>query len=408
MNGLYLLQINTTSVLVAVGLIIILGYVAEALFRRTKIPDVLLLMLIGLIIVPVAHLLPDQYLLTLRGLLPIFGTIALIVIMYQGAKQISIASGKLKSRKGLLLAILDGVLAIAIVTPLMYYLFGWPPIYGALLGSVVASTGAVVVLSIINKLSLPHDIYETLLVEATFNSVVSILFFTIILNFATGTAFTLPGFVTYAIDYLSVAVFIGVAAGIAWLFVMSALRIASDYLITIAVAILLYGVVDFFNGAGIVSILVFSIIIANYKLIGKYLRINISVNEKETIFVERNFAFLIKTFFFVFLGMVAAISVDYLALGVLITTLLLLARYIQARLVLGSQNKYLDIVFAMFPRDTTSAVLAGLLYAIGGMYFNYIFYVTFVVIVLTNILTSIFTSRIKAQVKPVPYNALSH
>ncbi len=396
----FLLQLAPLpTILMAVAAVILLGYIADALFKYARIPDVLLLMLIGILIVQVFHVFPDNYVSILRGLIPILGSIALVIIIYDGTKGISLASGKLKSKKGLILSILDAILPPLVLAPLMYYLFGWPLIYGAILGAISASTGMVVVISILNRLNIPHDTYETMLVEATFNSVTSILVFTVLLSISANqlTSFTVT--VNYLVDYVSVSLFIGAIAGIAWLFLMSVLRVAGDYLVTIAVAILLYGTASFFNGAGIVAVFVFSIIIANYQLIGKYFKLKIQINEKEARAVERNFTFLIKTFFFVFLGMVVVISMQYLIYGILIAAILIALRYPEIKAVIGPKDRYANLSFAMFPRDTTTAVLAGLVYAIGGIFFNDIFYISFIVIVVTNILTGLLVAKMRVPVK---------
>ena len=63
-----LLEIRLIStVLVAIALIIIIGYISTAIFRRTKVPGLLILMLIGIFLVQVLHEVQTNYLAEYLG-----------------------------------------------------------------------------------------------------------------------------------------------------------------------------------------------------------------------------------------------------------------------------------------------------------------------------------------------------
>ncbi len=393
---------SSVPILIAVAMILILGYVGRAIFNRTKIPEALILILIGLLLVPIAHLLPVNYVGALRSLAAVFGDIALTVIMYNGGKAIVLNRELLNDSNGLMLGFLDTLLPTIVLAIVMKIGFGWPLIYGAIMGAALGETSAVIILPLIRKIEIPQGIFNSLVMEVTLNSVFAILFFELLLSFAGGQVFSPNAFVNLAVDYVSVAIAIGLIAGLLWLLVQSYIKGAREYLATIAMAILLYGIVELFNGAAAIAVLIFAIILGNYKPITKHLGISININEaqkNETQAVEKGLEFLIITFFFVFIGMIALLSVQYFEYAIAITIILCIIRYAEVAYVLGGKSEYRDVVFALMQRGTVVAVLSAILFSIGGHYYDQIFYICFMTIILTNILGSIFVSQSKMKVK---------
>ncbi|MGC8630803.1 MAG: hypothetical protein ACP5T1_07485, partial [Thermoplasmata archaeon] len=159
----------------------------------------------------------------------------------------------------------------------------------------------------------------------------------------------------------------------------------------------LYGTVDYLGGSAVFAIFIFAIIIGNYRTIGKHLNLNIDIHENEMNLVENELEFIVRTFFFVFIGMIAIISASYFIYALIITGILILIRIPEIKLVV-KKKEYHDFMISLLPRGLTVAVLASLLFSIGGTYFNDIFYISFMIIILTNIIAAIFIS---ISVKPL-------
>ena len=78
----------TVPVLFAlVGLIILVGFLANLLFRITKIPSVLVLIAIGVVLGPVTGWIQHDSLLSIA---PYFGAVALLVILFEGGLELEI------------------------------------------------------------------------------------------------------------------------------------------------------------------------------------------------------------------------------------------------------------------------------------------------------------------------------
>ena len=415
---LTLLEIGSSStVLVAIALIIIIGYISTTIFRRTRVPELLILMLIGIFLVQVLHAVPTNYLDVLRSLAPVFSSLALIVIMFNGSKELKLGDTALRSRDGIILGFLDNLLSMIAVSVFMYYVFGWPLLYGAILGAILGETASIVVIPFIRKVKLSPNIFGAMFAETTINSILAISIFSLLLILLNNQSISALSFTTYMFDYISFAVVTGLVAGIGWFFVADILKGARKYIATLAVAILLYGFVDIFNGVAIISVMIFGLIIGNEKALAEMLKIhaqnnqnnkendapenangseNIQMNEKA---VEKDLEFLISTFFFVFMGMITILSVQYFIYGLLVSVILILVRYLEVRAVLyKNANEERKLAFALLPRGVTVATLATILYGLGGIYFIQTFYISFIVIVVSSILSSLMLNRVSVEV----------
>jgi cell volume regulation protein A len=357
-------------------------------------------MLIGIFLVQILNFVPVDYLNVLRALAPIFGSLALVVIMFNGSGDLKFESSLIKNWKGVALGILDNLISLVLLSLFMYYAFQWPPIYGAILGIILGETSSIVVIPFIRKVKISADLFKTLFIESTLNSIVAILMFSLAIVLVTNQSFSVLSFTTYILDYISLAVVIGIVAGIGWLFVLNSLKSAREYLATIAVAILLYGLVDIFNGSAIITVMIFGMIIGNRKFFAKALKLDMDFNPNKEKVVEKELEFLISTFFFVFMGMITVLSVQYAIYGLVVALLLILVRYPEVALVLKRSTKQeRGLVFSLMPRGVTVATLATIAYGMGGQYFTQTFYISFFVIAITSIVSSILLNKVKVEVK---------
>ena len=396
-------MISTYLLLIALSAIILIGYLSDTLFRLTRIPEILILMLIGIILVPLGHVIPDKYVSILRDLVPLFGSIALIIIMFDGGRKIDLSASFSGSGNGLILAILDIIFSMIVVSLFMYYIFSWPFIYGAILGTILGETTATVIIPVATRIKIPNDLYNMSISEATFNSVVDILVFYLLLALVTGSSFDISSYIKFAVNYLSIALSLGFFAGFLWLFTLNIIKGTRGYVATLGIAFLLYGIVDFLGGAAVFAIFIFAIVIGNYKIIGKHLNLKIDIHENEMNIVENELEFLVRTFFFVFMGMITILSITYFIYALIITSFLILIRMGEIKLVVR-KKEYHNFMISLLPRGLTVAVLASILLSIGSSYFDDIFYISSIVIVTTNIIAAILISISVKPLEKISYN----
>jgi len=142
------------------------------------------------------------------------------------------------------------------------------------------------------------------------------------------------------------------------------------------------------------------VIIGNHDVISDYFGLRLNIDEERLNIVEGELEFLVRTFFYVLIGMISIISLYYAILAMAITGVLLAIRYIEVYSIV-KDSRFSTLLFALAPRGLTAAVLASIFLNMGyNPYSTYVFLVTFMVIIFTNIISSGLLSLIvKEKVK---------
>ena len=119
------------------GLIILAGVGGKALFRKTRIPDIPVLLGIGVLLGPVLHLVHGDALLPLA---PYVGTLALLMIMLEGGMNLDVdrVVGQLKWI--VLLTMLAFLLATLAIAAGLHFFGGMSVPLALLLGATLGCT----------------------------------------------------------------------------------------------------------------------------------------------------------------------------------------------------------------------------------------------------------------------------
>ncbi|MEM3437980.1 MAG: cation:proton antiporter, partial [Nitrososphaerales archaeon] len=78
---------DVASLFILVGIIVIIGFLGSYLFRKTGIPDILILILLGAIVGPVLNLVERSVLISVA---PIFAALAIAVILFDGGLNLNL------------------------------------------------------------------------------------------------------------------------------------------------------------------------------------------------------------------------------------------------------------------------------------------------------------------------------
>jgi cell volume regulation protein A len=401
------LTADTDLLLVILGGVILIGFLAEVIFYRYRLPENLGLMLVGILIGPVAHIINPFQVEILRGLAPFFGAVALSVIVLGGSLSLNFSSFSGGGR-GVLMATLDTLLSIAFVTPLFHFLFGWPVLISALLGAMLGETTATIVIPVSQRLGLSQGALNSMVIDSTFNSVTCIVAFYILFDVlvqqgAGGSMLTLSAVTKYLLELVSTGVFIGAATGILWISVLERLGdISHSYIVTVAVAIALYALVDTLGGSAVLAVLVFGLVLANHALLFGILGKQSRVNLGELTTFKDEITFFVRTFFYVYVGVLVSLSAQAALVGAMLALFLLVPRILAVEIsVKGSEELSANrrLLVSLYPRGLTVAVLAGTLIASvpqGSQLFQYasgIFDYSFMTILLTSAISAVLVAR---------------
>ena len=167
---------NTLNILFVLPLLIIFSYLFDAFARKTKFPSVILLMATGIIIRFVISFSGYDNFAFLDNLIPVLGTIGLILIVLEGAIELEITREKLPLIvKGFLAALIILIGNIYVLQFLFKTLFGMegaPAVLFAIPLAIISSAVAIPSASSLLQLEREFVVYES-----TFSDILGIMIF---------------------------------------------------------------------------------------------------------------------------------------------------------------------------------------------------------------------------------------
>lgn len=376
------------------GIVILAGFFGNVFFERTKVPDVIALLAIGIVLGPVSGLVrPDS----LHHLAEYVGSLALIVILFEGGMDLKL--DKLLSEFGSasLLVLLSFLLTAASIAAYLHLIVNWELQQSMLLGAILGCTSAAIVIPIIKRLNISSEIKTTLSVESALSDVFAVVL-TISLIDATliGQEDPVAPFKA-VVGSFSIAIVVGFLVGLIWMKVLDVMRGKKlAYMLTFAAILITFGSVSVLGGSGAIAILVIGLLLGNADSFTKFLRIKEPLKVDQSIrFLHEEISFFIRTFFFVYLGMMFSfkeINQEFLTICGVMLLIIVLLRMICTEItirVYPEKKPERFMIMLMMPRGLASAVLATLPAAAGVAGTEDFVGITFGVIILTNILLTI-------------------
>ncbi|MCB0279281.1 MAG: cation:proton antiporter [Calditrichaeota bacterium] len=377
------------------GLLIFVAHLFEAIFKKLKIPDVLLLMLIGIVIGPGFHLVSPQYFGQFGSVIT---GIALIVILFDGGSHLSLHDLKESLRTTLGLALATFLVSTVTVAAVSHYMIGLDWLSASLIGVICGAISPVVVLPIITALNLSKSAQTVMTLETAFTDVLAIILaFSLIDAISQGTLSPLKIGSKLLLSFF-IAGLIGFAAALIWSFLLNKVRqFPNTTFTTFAFLFIIYGIAELFHFSGAITCLAFGMTLSNLERIKvlrtKYLEdfdFHAFDDDEHSFFSE--IKFLLKTFFFIFLGMSFQFDqVEPIMIGLLITIVLILFRMIIVRLSASKTMGYRELLYmsVMIPKGLASAVLASIPLQLALPHATEIQMTTYSVILWTILFTSI-------------------
>ncbi|MFH1447370.1 MAG: cation:proton antiporter, partial [Candidatus Micrarchaeota archaeon] len=347
-----------------IGIVIVIGFFAEWVFRKTNIPDILALMFLGLMIGPIFRLSNPS---DMAGFAPIFAPIALMVLLFDGGLHMNIYKVLYDTPKAGLYALTNILFSIFLGAVVMNIIFGWSFYMGAILGAIVGGTSSAIVLPILGKLNIYEEASDILSLESAVTDVLCIVATITILNMVTRilnpeieVLNTNPANVI--VGTFAIGILLGSIAGLIWLRILHRFK-GLSYMLTLSVIFILYAMSEWIGGSGAIAALIFGIILGNRDDFSKLFRIGAtaSIDRTKMELMQTEISFFVKTFFFVYLGMIVSVSdVRVIIIGVIFSLLLIGARYFSTWLISrrSELEKHIAFMAAMGPRGLAAAVLA--------------------------------------------------
>ena len=292
----------TINIIITICLLLLLAYVFDISSPLTKIPSVILLILLGWLVRQTTDFfqlhIPD-----LNPLLPIFGTIGLILIVLEGSLELELNKSKLSVIKKSSLNALIPMIVLAFLFAFAFQYLGHVPFKVALVNAIpFCVISSAIAIPSVRNLSSYHK--EFAIYESSLSDIFGVLFFNFI---ALNEIFNAQSFGNFALQLLLI-IFISFIAVIALSFLLSRLKHHIIFTPIILIVILIYAISKVYHLPGLVFILVFGLFLGNldelkrFKWIEKLRpeKLDREVKKFKEITIETTF--LIRALFFMLFG----------------------------------------------------------------------------------------------------------
>jgi len=370
--------------IITIGFVMVLGFIGNYIFNKTQIPSIVWLLLFGFVAGIIFNVQDFQnFNQKLFGdVSGLIGAIAIIIILFDGGINTDLRQLFKGAPRGLLLTVssfcLSFIATLFIIVGLdaagIINLNGHSFVIGSILGGIVAGTSSPIVIPLAYRL---QNLQEKTKMVSSIESILTdpicivVVFAIAYMIFELKEINLLLGFGNLVTTF-SAGIVIGIAFGLVWLFIMNKIRKQQfSYIMTLAIVFLVYSFTVMLvgseqggDGAGAIACLAFGLILGNGKKILKmvdYQGKGFQMDDETKQFHALT-SFVIRTFFFVYLGMIVSFqNIEFILIGIIILIGLILVRYLAIKITTYKDSFEKDdeqTMLVMMPRGLAAAILA--------------------------------------------------
>lgn len=380
------------------GALYFLAHAFAEIFNRTKIPDVLWLIIVGLCLGPLFRIITPA---DVGQFGPIFMTLTLIVILFHSGLGISLGILQKAASRGVLLAIVTFLVTTVSSGIIILAMTDLSPVLAFMVGAVIGGSSPAIVIPMLSRLKMRSDSSTVLLLESALADVLCIAGALALLDIFQGSAPNIGLKLLQILTSFFMASLIGFSAALIWSQFLDRMRAFRDSILaTFAFVFGVFGLTELLGLPGFISALAFGITMGNIdslkhlvkgmKFFGHPLE-PASLNITEERFFSE-IVFMLKTFFFVYIGIsIQLTNVRWMVIGLVITMVVFILRIPIVRLTVPKATLAEDasIMSVMVPKGLAAAALASIPLERGIAEGDLIQSVVFAVVLFSILLTSI-------------------
>jgi len=373
-------MIPVSAALVLGATILIIGIIADEIHSRFGIPDILMMIFLGSLFGPILKVIPRDPLMMIA---PYLAAVTLAIVLFEGGINFPAQKGLTEAFRALLYAFIGVSFSIIIAIPLSFAIYSWNPLIGALLGAIVGGTSSAVVLSLMPRMNISQEAKNVLSLESIFTDAIVIVIAMLIMRLVTlpSQTITIETVSREIMGCIMISLLVGFLLAVALSKIVATLQMKMyGDIFLLAIVILVYGITEQVGGSGALTVFAFALTIANIRYLIPRMRVEVPsiakrIKDKIPSFkpYSRKFytqiAFLMRTYFFAFLGMIFSIpSLQGFLAGLALTGCLIFMRYLATLIITYKSNiSSRDKIFMTFicGRGLAAAVLSSLLLTYG-------------------------------------------
>jgi len=405
------MSITLVNFLGLLGGLLVMAYLANRFSHRTRVPDVVVLLLCGIALGPGLHWInAERFPEITRGV----GTVALILILFAAGLELDLRRARKQFAAGAVLALVSYALTMEGVHLFCVQVLGMNRMASLLAGAALGCVSGSIVLPVLEQMDLRPDLRTTLIIEASFGDGLGALVLGVLVSLIAGGATSqtsggaiLGGMVVQFVLRFLLAFVIAVVAGFLWTWLLPKISNRKfSQVLTFAAVLIVYSATHALGGSDLFAVMVFGATLASLLGPESFLRefevTSLAADEGTQILsFHSELAFLVRSFFFVLLGAMIQFRglKQQLLPSVGILAVILAGRFVAvqaSRMVWrGSTMRERELATTLIPRGLITAVLV--LEAIEAKPADLMFFpsLTFALILLTNGLALVATVRAK-------------
>jgi potassium/hydrogen antiporter len=290
------------AIIITICTLLLISYVFSITSPRTKIPSVILLLLLGYVVRQSADLLQLD-IPQLTPLLPILGTIGLVLIVLEGSLELDLNKSKMPVIKRSFLVALLPMLVLAFILTNLFMEVNPTSIRQSLLNAIpiCVISSAIAIPSVMN---LSKNNREFVIYESTLSDILGVLFFNfIILN----EVIDLRAFGHFGLQLL-IMIAVSLVSTIGLSYLLSKLDHHIKHTPIILLLILIYAISEVYHLPALIFVMIFGLFIGNFDQLHRFSWIRklqaSDLNKEVDKFMEITIeaAFVVRALFFLLFG----------------------------------------------------------------------------------------------------------
>lgn len=347
----------TTTIIITFCVLLLIAYIFDLTSSKTKIPSVILLLILGWSVKQLTILLnihvPDA-----SSMLPVLGTVGLILIVLEGSLELELNKSKLPLIRKSFLGSLIPMIALAFLLGYAFNYFGNFGLKDSLTNAIpfCIISSAIAIPSVRN---LTSNDKEFIIYESSLSDILGVLLF----NFLTlNQTINSHSFGEFTLQLFIIIVVSGIAT-IGLSFLLSRIEHHIKFVPIILLVVLIYAVSKVFHLPGLIFILIFGLFIGNldelkhFKWTEKFKPDELNLEVKKFKELTTEAAFLIRALFFLLFGFLIeaseVLNADTFIWAVAIVISIFVFRAIQLKI---SKLPFLPLLFVA-PRGLITILL---------------------------------------------------
>lgn len=378
-----------------VAAIMALSFIGDMISRKVLLPNVILLIISGIVCGPVLNLFNRE---SLVAVVPFLAPLTIAFIGFDAGMQMDIHKVIEQSRRAMILSLLGFLLSTIVIGIFLHFAFTIRWAYAFLLSSAWGGVNMATVIAVSKHLKIGERALTTLTVSSLIDDPIVLISALTILNYITLGGMGVLEISITLVTNVSISIFLGVVIGIAWLNILHFSRRGEyTYTFTLAAVLLVYSATEMLGGTGGIAIFLFGLILGNCRSFAGFLKMKFYVYQLLELkgFIGKfhsELTFILTTFFFTFLGLLYVFTGAFeLFLGLIIGLSLHATRLIAVKIGTWRSPLASDLpaIGLIVGKGVASAAMSTLPLAYGLPNANLFSSVALNVILLTNIISII-------------------